>query len=31
MSLIDNYIQAIGKDLPRRNRADIEVEIRSLI
>ena len=31
MSIIDNYMQAVGKDLPRRNRADIEVEIRSLI
>jgi hypothetical protein len=31
MSIIDNYIQAVGQDLPRKNRADIEAEIRSLI
>jgi hypothetical protein len=31
MSIIDNYIQAVGQDLPRKNRTDIEVEIRSLI
>lgn len=31
MSIIDNYIHAVGEDLPRRNRADIEAEIRSLI
>src|SRR5512138_3344303 len=29
MNLIDKYIAEVGKHLPRRNRADIEAEIRS--
>lgn len=31
MSLIDTYIAEVGKYLPRRNRADIEAEIRSTL
>jgi len=31
MNLIDNYMHAVGAELPRKNRADIEAEIRSLI
>jgi hypothetical protein len=31
MNLIDNYIAEVGKHLPRRNRADIEAEIRSTL
>ena len=31
MNLIDKYIAEIGKHLPRRNRADIEAEIRSTL
>jgi hypothetical protein len=31
MNLIDNYMNAVGAELPRKNRADIEAEIRSLI
>ncbi len=31
MNLIDNYMQAVASELPRKNRADIETEIRSLI
>jgi hypothetical protein len=31
MSLIDKYISEVGKHLPRRNRADIEAEIRSTL
>ena len=31
MNLIDNYMNAVGSELPRKNRADIEAEIRSLI
>jgi hypothetical protein len=31
MSLIDKYIAEVGKYLPRRNRADIEAEIRSTL
>lgn len=31
MSLVDNYVHAVGEELPRNNRADIEAEIRSLI
>ena len=31
MNLIDRYIAQVGKHLPRRNRADIEAEIRSTL
>jgi hypothetical protein len=31
MNLIDKYITEVGKQLPRRNRADIEAEIRSTL
>ncbi|HEU4745527.1 MAG TPA: hypothetical protein VFS61_09835, partial [Anaerolineales bacterium] len=31
MNLIDRYITEIGKHLPRKNRADIEAEIRSTL
>jgi hypothetical protein len=31
MNLIDKYIAEIGKNLPRKNRADIEAEIRSTL
>jgi hypothetical protein len=31
MNLIDKYIIEVGKHLPRRNRADIEAEIRSTL
>lgn len=31
MNLIDKYIAAVGKHLPRKNRADIEAEIRSTL
>jgi len=31
MNLIDKYIAEVGKHLPRRNRADIEAEIRSTL
>src|SRR5512132_3440586 len=31
MNLIDKYIAEIGKHLPRKNRADIEAEIRSTL
>jgi hypothetical protein len=31
MDLIDKYIAEVGKDLPRKNRADIEAEIRSTL
>jgi hypothetical protein len=31
MNLIDKYIAEIGKHLPRKNRADIEAEIRSML
>ena len=31
MNLIDRYITEVGKHLPRRNRADIEAEIRSTL
>jgi hypothetical protein len=31
MNLIDRYIAEVGKHLPRRNRADIEAEIRSTL
>ena len=29
MSLIDRYIQEVGRHLPRKNRADIKAELRS--
>ncbi len=31
MNLIDKYVAEIGKHLPRKNRADIEAEIRSTL
>src|SRR5512147_471563 len=31
MNLIDRYIAEVGKHLPRRNRMDIEAEIRSTL
>jgi HAAS domain-containing protein len=31
MNLIDRYIAEVGKHLPRKNRADIEAEIRSTL
>ena len=31
MNLIDKYISEVGKHLPRKNRADIEAEIRSTL
>jgi hypothetical protein len=31
MNLIDKYIAEVGKHLPRRNRADIEAELRSTL
>jgi hypothetical protein len=31
MNLIDKYVAEVGKYLPRRNRADIEAEIRSTL
>ena len=31
MNLIDRYIAEVGKHLPRRNRADIQAEIRSTL
>jgi hypothetical protein len=31
MNLIDRYITEVGKHLPRKNRADIEAEIRSTL
>ena len=31
MELVDRYVHEVGRHLPRRNRADIETEIRSLI
>jgi hypothetical protein len=31
MELLDRYIIAIGKQLPRKNRADIQSEIRSIL
>ena len=31
MNLIDRYIVEVGKHLPRKNRADIEAEIRSTL
>ena len=31
MNLIDKYVAEVGKQLPRKNRADIEAEIRSTL
>jgi len=31
MNLLDRYVAEVGKHLPRRNRADIEAEIRSTL
>ncbi|MGD8457277.1 MAG: hypothetical protein PVF83_12925 [Anaerolineales bacterium] len=31
MSLIDRYIHEVGRYLPRKNRADIQAELRSLV
>ncbi len=31
MNLLDKYVAEVGKHLPRRNRADIEAEIRSTL
>lgn len=31
MNLIDVYISEIGRQLPRKNRSDIEIEIRSIL
>jgi len=31
MNLIDRYVHAVGENLPRKSRADIEAEIRSLL
>jgi|SRR5688500_16974378 len=31
MNLIDKYIAEVGKHLPRKNRVDIEAEIRSTL
>ncbi len=31
MSLIDRYIQEVGRHLPRKNRADIKAELRSSV
>ncbi len=31
MNMIDKYVAEVGKHLPRRNRADIEAEIRSTL
>ena len=31
MNLIENYASEVGRHLPRRNRADIEAEIRSAL
>jgi len=31
MSLIDRYVTEVGQNLPRKDRADLEAEIRSLI
>lgn len=31
MNLIDRYVHAVGENLPRKSRADIETEIRSLL
>jgi hypothetical protein len=31
MKLIDRYIHEVGRHLPRKNRADIQIELRSLL
>ena len=31
MNLLDRYVSEVGKYLPRKNRADIEAEIRSTL
>ena len=31
MELIDRYVREVGRHLPRKNRADIETELRSLL
>jgi len=31
MNLLDKYIEEVGKRLPRRNRRDLQAEIRSTI
>ena len=31
MGLIDRYVTEVGQNLPRKERADLEAEIRSLI
>ena len=31
MSLIDRYIHEVGRHLPRKNRSDIQAELRSLL
>jgi hypothetical protein len=31
MSLIDRYVHEVGRHLPRKNRADIQAELRSLL
>ena len=31
MNLLDKYIHEVGKHLPRKNRADLEAEIRSTL
>ena len=31
MKLIDTYVSEVGRSLPRKNRADIEAEIRSIL
>jgi hypothetical protein len=31
MNLLDKYIHEVGKHLPRKNRADLEAEIRSIL
>ena len=31
MSLVEQYVTEVGKNLPRKTHSDIEAEIRSLI
>ena len=31
MDLIDRYVHEVGRYLPRKNRADIQAELRSLL
>ena len=31
MNLIDRYVTEVGKHLPRKNRVDIEAELRSTL